>query len=285
MPSILDLRRRIRSVKNTQQITRAMKMVAAARLRRAQERVISARPYSALMSAFLRSLAARTADRSHPLLARRPAERLLLVLVTADRGLCGAFNANLIRAAERYLDENRTGSVEMIAAGRRGRDFFRRRGVRLAGEYASMFARRVEFRSARELSARIMELYSAAEVDAVDFIYNEFKSVFAPRLVTLRLLPIEAEELKPGETLVDYIYEQPPEEIFAHLLPRYVEAEVYRALLESQAAEYAAKMTAMDTATNNAADLIASYTLHLNRVRQAAITKEIIEIVSGAAAL
>lgn len=285
MPSILDLRRRIRSVKNTQQITRAMKMVAAARLRRAQERVISARPYSTLMAAFLRSLAARTTDRSHPLLARRPAERLLLVLVTADRGLCGAFNANLIRSAEKYLDENRPADIQMIAAGRKGRDFFRRKGVRLAGEYTSMFARRVEFGSARAVAARIIELYSAAEVDAVDFIYNEFKSVFAPRLVTLRLLPVETEEPKPGETLVDYIYEQPPEEIFAHLLPRYVEAEVYRTLLESQAAEYAAKMTAMDTATNNATDLIASYTLHLNRVRQAAITKEIIEIVSGAAAL
>lgn len=285
MPSILDLRRRIRSVKNTQQITRAMKMVAAARLRRAQDRVISARPYSELMTKFLRSLAARTEDRSHPLLARRPAERLLLVLVTADRGLCGAFNTNLIRAAEKYLAENRSHDIRMIAVGRKGRDFFRRRGTPMAGEYAGVFARRVEFESARDLAGKVIDMYSSAEVDAVDVIYNEFKSVFAPRLEKLRLLPIETSEAKPGESEVDYIYEQPPEEIFAHLLPRYIEAELYRALLESQAAEYAAKMTAMDTATNNATELLASYTLRLNRARQAAITKEIIEIVSGAAAL
>ncbi|MGH9398436.1 MAG: ATP synthase F1 subunit gamma [Terriglobia bacterium] len=285
MPNTLDLRRRIRSVKNMQQITRAMKMVAAARLRRAQERVINARPYATLMREFLSSLAARTDDRSHPLLAERPVRKVLLVLVTADRGLCGAFNTNLLRAAQKYLDENKTLDVQMIAAGRKGRDFFRRREVKMEGEYANLFQRRVEFESAQKLAAEIVELYANESVDAVDLIYNEFKSLFAPRLATERLLPIKTEEPKPGETLVDYIYEQPPAEIFARLLPRYIEAEVYRALLESQAAEFASKMTAMDTATNNATDLIASYTLHLNRVRQAAITKEIIEIVSGAAAL
>ncbi|MDE3179087.1 MAG: ATP synthase F1 subunit gamma [Acidobacteriota bacterium] len=285
MPSILDLRRRIRSVKNTQQITRAMKMVAAARLRRAQERVISARPYAALTAEFLSSLAARTEDRSHPLLAERPVRRICVVLITADRGLCGAFNATLIRAAQKYLEEKKSFDIRMIAAGRKGRDFFRRREVALVGEYSSLFQRRVEFESAQKLAAQISELYANETVDAVDLIYNEFKSLFAPRLVTERLLPIKTETPAQGESQVDYIYEQPPSEIIGRLLPRYIEAEVYRALIESQAAEFASKMTAMDTATNNATDLIASYTLHLNRVRQAAITKEIIEIVSGAAAL
>lgn len=285
MPSILDLRRRIRSVKNTQQITRAMKMVAAARLRRAQERVLNARPYSKQMRQFLASLAARTEDRSHPLLAERPVRTVLLVLVTADRGLCGAFNANLVRAAQKYFIEHNERERRIIAAGRKGRDFFRRRGLKMTAEYTNLFLRRVELASAQELAAKIVELYAGEAVDAVDLIYNEFKSLLSPNLVVERLLPVKTEPPKPGETLVDYIYEQPPAEIFAHLLPRYIEAEVYRALIESQAAEYAAKMTAMDTATRNAKDLIASLTLHLNRVRQAAITKEIIEIVSGASAL
>lgn len=285
MPSILDLRRRIRSVKNTQQITRAMKMVAAARLRRAQERVLNARPYAKQMRQFLSSLAARTEDRSHPLLAERPVHRVLLVLVTADRGLCGAFNANLIRTGQKYLLEHRDQEVQMMAAGRKGRDFFRRRSVKMVAEYASLFQRRVEYAGAQKLAAQIIDLYANQSVDAVDLIYHEFKSLLAPNLVVARLLPVKTEEPAPGETLVDYIYEQPPAEIFARLLPRYVEAEVYRALIESQAAEFASKMTAMDTATNNAKDLIDSLTLYLNRVRQAAITKEIIEIVSGASAL
>ncbi len=284
MPNVLDLRRRIRSVKNTQQITRAMKMVAAARLRRAQQSVLSARPYSRQMRAFLSSLAARVEDRSHPLLAERPLRRVLLVLVTTDRGLCGAFNSNLLRAAQRYLGEHGDQEVQMITAGRKGRDFFRKRPVRLAGEYVHLFQRRVEFSAAQQLAAQITELYSSESVDAVDMIYNEFKSLFAPNLAVERILPLRPAEPPKGETLVDYIYEQPPAEILSHLLPRYVEAEVYRALLESQAAEFAARMTAMDTATRNAHDLIGSLTLYLNRVRQAAITKEIIEIVSGAAA-
>lgn len=285
MPSVLDLRRRIRSVKNTQQITRAMKMVAAARLRRAQQSVLSGRPYSKYMREFLSSLAARVEDRSHPLLAERPVRRVLLVLVTADRGLCGAFNANLMRAAQRYLAGHGGEEVEMIAAGRKGRDFFRKRPVKLSGEYVNLFQKRVSLVDAQQLAAQVTKLYAEEEVDAVDLIYNEFKSLFAPNLVVERMLPIKPAEPAPGETLVDYIYEQPPGEILSHLLPRYVEAEIYRALLESQAAEFAARMTAMDTATNNASDLISTLTLRLNRVRQAAITKEIIEIVSGAAAL
>lgn len=286
MPSILDLRRRIRSVKNTQQITRAMKMVAAARLRRSQERVTNARPYAQEMRRFLSSLAARTEDRSHPLLAERPVRKILLILVTADRGLAGAFNANLIRAAQRYLAEHRDmGEIEMLAAGRKGRDFFRKKPVKLAAEYADLFQRGVEFSRAQEIAARVIEVYKTQQVDAVDLIYSEFKSLLSATLTVVRLLPFQPDKPPEGETLVDYIYEQPPEELFAHLLPRYIESQIFQALLESQASEFAAKMMAMDTATRNASDLLSTLTLTMNRVRQAIITKEIIEIVSGAAAL
>ncbi len=284
MPSVLDLRRRIRSVKNTQQITRAMKMVAAARMRRAQERVQNARPYSEQMRVFLSSLAARAEESDHPLLERRPARKVLLVLVTADRGLCGAFNSNLLRTAQRYLNERRDQETLLMAAGRKGRDFFRKRGLHTQAEHVNIFQRRVEFSSAQQIAAEILNLYSNRSVDAVDFIYNEFKSLLVASLKVERVLPIEPAQLPPGETAADYIYEQPPGVILADLLPRYLEAEVYRALLESQAAELAARMTAMDTATRNARDLLGALTLRLNRVRQAAITKEIIEIVSGAAA-
>jgi len=282
MPTLLDIRRRIRSVKNTQQITRAMKMVAAARLRRAQERVFNARPYARQMLELLSSLAARTEQRAHPLLAERPVEKLLLVLVTGDKGLCGAFNTNLIRAAQDYLEENRARRVSMIAVGRKGRDIFRRRPVEMVSEYAGIFTR-LDFSHAQEIAAQIIDLYSKQEIDAVDFIYNESKTLLTQRLTRERYLPIKPMETKKGEALIDYIYEQPAAEIFSSLLPRYVEIEVYRALLESAAAEFAARMTAMDAATNNAREMIDSLTLHMNRVRQAAITREIIEIVSGAA--
>ncbi len=287
MANVLDIRRRIRSVKNTQQITRAMKMVAAARLRRAQERVVKARPYANQMLTVLASVAARTEQRAHPLLAERPVEKVLLVLVTADRGLCGAFNANLIRAAQSYLAEVAAGAdrqVSLIAVGRKGRDFFRKRPISIVGDYVNLFGR-LEFSHAQGIARQIINLYTDQSVDAVDFMYNAFKSVLTQHLTVERYLPIKPLEAPEGQGLVDYIYEQPPEEIFNILLPRYVEIEVYRALLESQAAEFAARMTAMDAATNNAAEMIDSLTLHLNRVRQAAITKEIIEIVSGAAAL
>ena len=284
MPTLLDIRRRIRSVKSTQQITRAMKMVAAARLRRAQERVFNARPYANQMRTLLSSLAARTEQRSHPLLAVRPVEKLLLVLVTGDKGLCGAFNANLIHAAQGYLEEHRDRKVSMIAVGRKGRDFFRRRPVGMIAEYAGIFSR-LEFTHAQEIAQQIIALYSREAVDAVDFIYNESKTVLTQRLTRERYLPIKPIEPAKGEALVDYIYEEPADKIFGVLLPRYVEVEVYRALLESGASELAARMTAMDAATSNAAEMIDSLTLHLNRVRQAAITREIIEVVSGAAAL
>lgn len=282
MPTLLDIRRRIRSVKNTQQITRAMKMVASARLRRAQERVLNARPYANQTLELLGSLAARTEQRAHPLLAERPVERVLVVLVTGDKGLCGAFNANLIRTAEAYLKENRGRKVSMLAIGRKGRDFFRRRSVEMVGEHTGIFSR-LQFSHAQEIAKQIIDKYSGASVDAVDFIYHESKTLLTQRLIRERYLPIRPMEAKSGEALIDYTYEGAASEMFDVLLRGYVEFEVYRALLESAAAEFAARMTAMDAATNNAAELIDSLTLHMNRVRQAAITREIIEVVSGAA--
>ncbi len=283
-------RRKARSCNSAQmrelerkEITRAMKMVAAARLRRAQDRIFNARPYANQMMALLSSVAARTTDRCHPLLVERPIERQLLVLVTADRGLCGGFNTNLIRAAQSYLDEHRDRDVSILVVGRKGRDYFIRRPVKVIGEHINIFGR-LEFSQSQPIAKRIIELYAEEKVDAVDFIYNEFKSIMTQRVMTERYLPIKPIVPAAGEALIDYIYEQPAQEIFNTLLPRYVEIEVYRALLESQAAELAARMTAMDAATNNAADMIDSLTLYMNRVRQAAITREIIEVVSGAAA-
>jgi F-type H+-transporting ATPase subunit gamma len=283
MAALLDIRRRIRSVKSTQQITRAMKMVAAARLRRAQDRIFNARPYANQMMTLLSSAVARTADRSHPLLAVRPIQRQLLVLVTADRGLCGGFNSNLIRAAQSYVDEHRDRDVSIVVVGRKGRDYFIRRPVKVIAEHINIFGR-LEFSQAQPIAKRIIELYTQEKVDAVDFIYNEFKSIMTQRVMVERYLPIKPIAPAQGEALIDYIYEQPPKDIFNGLLPFYVEIEVYRALLESQAAELAARMTAMDAATNNAREMIDNLTLYMNRVRQAAITREIIEVVSGAAA-
>ncbi|MGD1102650.1 MAG: ATP synthase F1 subunit gamma [Terriglobia bacterium] len=283
MAALLDIRRRIRSVKSTQQITRAMKMVAAARLRRAQDRIFNARPYANQMMALLSSVAARTTDRCHPLLLERPIQRQLLVLVTSDRGLCGGFNANLIRAAQSYVDEHRDRDISIITVGRKGRDYFIKRPVKMIGEHINIFGR-LEFGQSQPISKRIIELYTEEKVDSVDFIYNEFKSIMTQRVMVERYLPIKPIVPATGESLMDYIYEQPAQEIFNGLLPRYVEIEVYRALLESQAAELAARMTAMDAATNNAREMIDSLTLYMNRVRQAAITREIIEVVSGAAA-
>jgi F-type H+-transporting ATPase subunit gamma len=283
MATLLDIRRRIRSVRSTQQITRAMKMVAAARLRRAQDSIFNARPYANQMVTLLESLAARTEQRVHPLLAQRPIEKVLLVLITADRGLCGAFNANLIRAAQDYLERRGDKEVAIIAVGRKGRDAFRKQPYKMVAEHINLFGR-LQFSHAQQVAKEIIDLYTELKVDAVDFLYNEFKSILMQRVRVERYLPVQPVQPAAGEALIDYIYEQPAAEIFNALLPRYVEIEVYRALLESQAAELAAKMTAMDAATNNAAELIDSLTLHLNRVRQAAITREIIEVVSGGAA-
>jgi F-type H+-transporting ATPase subunit gamma len=291
MPSLIDMRRRIRTVRNTQQITKAMKMISAARLRKAQERAFNARPYASLLKEVLASLAARTGElpeeRRHPLLARRPPERILALVLSGDRGLCGAFNTNVLRAAERFLAEHLSQQVRLVAIGRKGRDYFRRRSAQIVREYVGIFTK-LDYGNAREIATNVITEYSEETVDAVYLVYNEFKSVMAQRIVVEQLLPLP--DFRPAEgaasgTMIDYIYEQPPEEIYARLLPRYVEIQVYRALLESAAAEHAARMTAMDSATNNAGDMIDSLTLTMNRIRQAAITKEIIEVVSGAAAL
>ncbi len=285
MPSLIDLRRRIRSVRNTQQVTKAMKMVSAARLRRAQDRVLAARPYAAMFRAVLADVAAAVAadERlgSHPLLARRPEERILLVLITADRGLAGAFNTNLNKAALHFLDGHSAAAVELMTLGRKGRDFFRKRRVAIAGERLGL-TKQVQYADAASIAGQLAERFARAEVDAVYLLYNEFKSIMAQRLAVERVLPVE---VPAGARRLDYIYEQPPEQLLAALLPRYVEIALYHALLESAAAEHAARMTAMDAATTNAGEMIGKLTIYMNRVRQASITKEIIEVVSGAAGL
>lgn len=347
MANVLDLRRRIRSVQNTKQITKAMKMVSAARLRRAQERALAARPYAQMMVSVLRSLVSRaevydpiTGEPNHPLLERREEKNTLLVIISGDKGFAGAFNANVVKAANRFLEAKAGKNIDLITIGRKGRDLFRRRfpyaqagaedgeyrrvaTVEIVGEQVGIL-NKIEFGQARDLAAEIIKRYSRKEVDAVYLVYNEFKSVIAQRLVVDHVLPIvkigeqDVEQfdqftqeerakaaiaaatagvgLRPPDTSAederlakfgtgDYIYEQSPQRLFNDVLPRYVAVQIYRALLESVAAEHAARMTAMDSATNNASDMIDALTLSMNRVRQASITKEIIEIVSGAAAL
>jgi F-type H+-transporting ATPase subunit gamma len=345
MPSILDIRRRIRSVKNTRQITRAMKMVSAARLRRAQERALAARPYAAMLTNVLKSLVTRaetinpeTGGPAHPLLARREEKNVLLLVVTGDRGLAGAFNANILKSAMKFLGSMNGKNVDIEAIGRKGRDAMRRRypaaqagvesrarAIQVTGEHVGVL-NKVTFEEVSEIAEAIIDRYAKAEVDAVYLIFNEFKSMIAQRLVVERILPVpeigerdiaqeeklSTEERKRaleaakeagvgihgrdtteidkkaaqfGTSQVDYIYEQPPHELFASLLPKYVTVQIFRSMLESVAAEHAARMTAMDSATRNAGEMIDKYTLQMNRARQASITKEIIEIVSGAAAL
>ena len=283
MPSLLDIRRRIRSVKNTQQLTRAMKTVSAAKLRRAQERVVSSRPYANQLRHVLRGLAGRIENIQHPLLEVRPEKRILLLIVTADRGLCGGFNSNLTKAGQNFLRQHQDADVQLFTAGRKGRDFFRRRNANIVGEYTNFFSK-LDVAHAKDIAQQLIEKYSNSETDAVYIAYNEFKSVIQQRIVVEKLLPLGGSELKEATSGVDYIFEQPPQEILNRLLPRYVEIEVYRALLESAAAEHGARMAAMDTASRNAGEMIESLTLNMNRIRQAAITREIIEVVSGAGA-
>jgi F-type H+-transporting ATPase subunit gamma len=345
MANIRDIRRRIRSVKNTRQITRAMKMVSAAKLRRAQDRALAARPFAQMLRNVLRSTVARadlldpaTGLPWHPLLAMRPEQNVLLLVVTGDRGLAGAFNSNVLKVATKFLQFFAGRNLDIEAIGRKGRDFFRRRypvakteGVartaplQVVGEHLNVLAK-VDYEAVDEIAQHIVKRYINQEVDSVYLIFNEFKSVISQRLIGERILPVQeigrreillTEELTQearermgeaaraaglslkepeqtelereaaafGATPVDYIYEQPAEELFADLLPRYVSTQIFQALLESVAAEHAARMTAMDSASNNADEVIDSLTLTMNRARQAAITKEIIEIVSGAAAL
>jgi F-type H+-transporting ATPase subunit gamma len=293
MPTLLDFRRRIRSVKNSQQITRAMKFVAAARLRRAQEAALAARPYAQELARVLRSTMARIQEPEHSLLERREEKKVLAIVLTGERGLAGAFNANILRKANEFFRANRDKKVSTIAVGKKGRDALKKAGLTFAGEWVNVLAR-VEFKTAREIAKLATDLYAWRDVDSVYIIFSEFKSVIAPNLTLEKLLPVEAiretkgrdEEKESGKTTevqVDYIYEQPEALLLDKLLPRYVETQVLRAMLESSASEYAARMTAMESATKNAGDVIEALTLHMNKVRQAAITKEIIEIVSGAA--
>jgi F-type H+-transporting ATPase subunit gamma len=268
MPALIDIRRRIRSVKSTQQITKAMKLVSAAKLRRAQEAMFAARPYARKMLEVLRSVAARADPEAHPLLVERGHEKVLLVVITADKGLCGAFNANIIRTAARFV---------------KGRDAFKRRGMKVRSERVGVF-QALRYATARELAKELIAAFTQGEVDEVYLVYNEFKSVIQQRIVVDRLLPIERRTLEPRQPAFDYVYEPAPAGIFKSLLPRHVEVQVWKALLESQAAEHGARMTSMDAATNNASDMIDRLTLYMNKVRQAAITKEIIEVVSGAGA-
>ncbi len=345
MANVRDIRRRIRSVKSTRQITKAMKMVSAAKLRRAQERALAARPYALMMNNVLRSLISRTdlvdpktGEPKHPLLAQRPEQNILLVLVTGDRGLAGAFNSNVLKAAAKFLEFFKDKNISIAAVGRKGRDYMRRRypvatpdsttragQVQIIGEHLNLLGK-LEYEPVSEIVEKLIQAYDRGEIDSVYVLYNEFKSVISQRLIAQRILPVQEigrrevtlteeftleERERMGEAAkaagislkeppeseaerrakefpapgIDYIYEQPPEEIFRGMLPRYVILQLFQAMLESVAAEQAARMTAMDSATNNANDVIESLTLTMNRARQAAITKEIIEIVSGAAAL
>jgi F-type H+-transporting ATPase subunit gamma len=364
MPNVLDIRRRIRSVVNTRQITKAMKTVSAAKLRRAQEGAVAARPYSQMLTNVLKSLISRadiydpiTGDPRHPLLAERPENNILLILVTGDKGLAGAFNTNILKMATKFIQSKPDRNIDVECIGRKGRDFMRRRfpvssgatgavagvvtgdspvpsdtevappragRVQIVGEYVGVLGK-VEHNFAASLSESVIARYTRGEIDGVYILFNEFKSVIAQRLVAERLLPIKeigevdihmAEEateeerkqrieaakstgvgMRAADTSavdeaaakfaalpVDYIYEQPPEKLFQGILPKYLGIQIFHALLESVAAEHAARMTAMDAATSNASDMIDSLTLIMNRARQAKITKEIIEIVSGAAA-
>jgi F-type H+-transporting ATPase subunit gamma len=282
MPTQLDLKRRIRSVKNTQQITRAMKFVAAARLRRAQEKAFSVRHYTRALTRVVRSAVLRAPENAHPLLVRRPEERVLLLVVSGERGLCGAFNANVIRRAVEFLKGRPNQTLSVFALGRKSRDAMRKQRWTVAAEYVDITTR-ADRAQAGEIARKATALYEADEIDAVYVVFNEFKSVLAQTLTLERILPIEPEPMPADEVQVEYLYEQPRAELFGQLVPRYVEMQLFRSLAESAAAEHAARMTAMDSATNNAKDLIDQLTLYMNKVRQAAITKEIIEVVSGAA--
>ena len=289
MPSLIDIRRRIRAVKSTQQITKAMKMIAASRLRRAQERVVGARPFAQRMLAVLNGLVTRVEESAHPLL-RMPEQgqgRPLLIVITADRGLCGSFNTNVIKAASQFISTGGGGGREIALGliGRKGRDFFRRRGFEVRYEQVNIF-QKLTFADAVEIADTAIEEFTSGRASSVYLVYNEFKSVMTQRVVVERLLPIPRLETPRDQAVptIDYLYEPAPEEIFRELLPRHVQVQVYRALLESAAAEHAARMTAMDAATRNSAEMIDDLTLYMNKVRQAAITREIIEVVSGAAA-
>lgn len=291
MASLLDMRRRIKSVKNTQQITKAMKMVAAAKLKRAQDRVTASRPFAGKMSEVLGGLSSKVAGEfSHPLLDERGDSKYLVVLISADKGLAGAFNANVIKATQAFLKENSDKQSSMVAVGRKGRDFFKRREIELADEYIGLTGSgQVNHADAVEIANKLIGTFTEdTTIDKVFVVFTEFKTVLSQKPVIQQLLPIPKAAASEGEESVgseaEYIYEQPAAEIFGRLLPKQVETQIYRGMLESVASEQGSRMTAMDSASKNAGELIDTLTLNMNRIRQAAITKEIIEVVSGAAA-
>ncbi len=285
MPSLIDLRRRIRSIKNTQQITKAMKMVSAAKLRRAQDRVIAARPYAAMLRKMLANVIIAAADddeaAASPLLSNRAENRIQLLLLTSDSGLAGAFNSNVIKGAQKFIADHPNAKVEFEVLGRKGRDYFRKRNAVITGEYLGIFKKPV-YTDAVEIARKVVERLKNDEIDAVYLIYNEFKSMMSQKVMSTRILPVE----RPADgERIDYIFEQSPVELLATMLPRYAEIQLFTAIMESAASEHAARMTAMDSASSNAADVIDRLTLFMNRVRQASITREIIEVVSGASSL
>jgi F-type H+-transporting ATPase subunit gamma len=285
MATLRDIKRRIRSVESTQKITRAMKLVAAAKLRRAQERILAARPYAVKMAELLASLVSRAEGEAHPLLVRRPAARKRLVIITADKGLCGAFNSNILRASLAFLREQGETSITLVVVGKKARDFYRRRPYTIKSEMLGFFDR-LAYSHAQELAGGLMQEYLAGEVDEVHLMYNEFRSVAVQRVKREQLLPIEPAAAEgTGEGGGDYIYEPSPEAILAALLPRHVTTQVFRALMESIAGEYGARMTAMEAATKNAKEMIGVLTIQYNKARQERITKELLDIVGGAEAL
>jgi F-type H+-transporting ATPase subunit gamma len=284
------MRRRIKSVKNTQQITKAMKMVAAAKLKRAQDRVTASRPFARKMSEVLGDLSGKVAGEfSHPLLDERGDEKYLIVLISADKGLAGAFNANVIKATQAFLRENEAKQTSMIAVGRKGRDFFKRRQIDLREEYIGLTGSgQVVYADAAEIANKLIATFTEdTSIDKVFIVFTEFKTVLSQKPVVEQLLPITKNTAEEAETIgaeAEYIYEQPPAEIFGRLLPKQVITQIYKGMIESVASEQGSRMTAMDSASKNAGELIDTLTLNMNRIRQAAITKEIIEVVSGAAA-
>lgn len=288
MPSLLDMRRRIKSVKNTQQITKAMKMVAAAKLKRAQDRVTAARPFAVKMTGVLGNLSSRVGDEfSSPLLTERGDEKYLMVVVSADKGLCGGFNANLIKAVQAFMRDNEGKTTEMMPVGRKARDFFKRRNTIFLEEYIGLTGSgTVKHEDALGIAQNVIKTFTEDEtIDKVFLVFTEFKTVLSQKPVVEQLLPIpKIEAVEEDSASAEYIYEQTPAEIFGKLLPKQVETQIYRAMLESVASEQGSRMTAMDSASKNAGELIDTLTLNMNRIRQAAITKEIIEVVSGAAA-
>ena len=288
MATLRDIQRRIRSVQSTQKITKAMKLVAAAKFRRAQERILEARPYAKKMNELLSGLVERTGDDTHPLLARRDTGRRRLVIITADKGLCGAFNSNILRESLRFLRGAEAASVTLVVVGKKARDFYRRRQFTVKSEMLGFFDR-LAYSHAQEIANGLMQDYLAEEVDEVHLMYNEFRSVAVQRPVRQQLLPIQAEAESDDKDNAgpqeEYLYEPGPEAILASLLPRHVTTQVYRALMESAAGEYGARMTAMESASKNAREMINVLTIQYNKARQERITKELLDIVGGAEAL